>query len=141
MRKHNRISFRPHLTSWSHQEQRQGAYTLDIINNGLGPAIVKEFTVSVDGEVIDAKGIEPIERALKKIFANELYTAHYEYMGVGYVMGEKDRCRVVDLKFEGEQIPTGLEVEKAIERARLEIIYESFYGEKFYLDSDVERLA
>lgn len=140
-RKHNRISYKPHLTSWSHKELQQGIFALDVINNGLGPAVIKEFTISVDGEAIEGKGSSLVESAIRKIFAGKRYTAHYEFMGASYVMGAKDRCRVVVIKFEGTTIPTTNEVEQAIERTRLEINYESFYGDKFYFDSDIEKLA
>ncbi|MEZ9567202.1 hypothetical protein AB4226_18990 [Vibrio artabrorum] len=140
-RKHNRISYKPHLTSWSHKEFQQGVFALDVINNGLGPAVIKKFTISVDGEAIEGKGPALVESAVSKIFSDKRYTAHYEFMGASYVMGAKDRCRVVVIKFEGTAIPTAGEVEQAIERARLEIHYESFYGDSFYFDSDVEKLA
>ncbi|MDC5857447.1 hypothetical protein [Vibrio europaeus] len=140
-RKHNRISYKPHLTSWSHKEQQKGVFALDIINNGLGPAVIKKFTISVDGEALDGKGPALVESAVRRIFADKRYSAHYEFMGASYVMGAKDRCRVVVIKFEGTTVPTSDEVEQAIERARLEIHYESFYGDSFYFDSDVEKLA
>lgn len=50
--KHNKSSFRPRLVSWSNQDSSKGIYVVDIINNGLGPALIESFTIKIDGKVI-----------------------------------------------------------------------------------------
>ncbi|EFP95655.1 hypothetical protein [Vibrio caribbeanicus] len=138
-RKHNRISYKPHLTVWSHNELQEGVFALDVINNGLGPAVIKKFDISVDGEVIEDKGPALVESTVNKIFLGKRFTANYQFMGSSYVMGAKECCRVLDIKFEGTEIPAPKEFEQAIKRTRLEIHYQSFYGDSFYFDSGVEQ--
>ncbi|TNE81241.1 MAG: hypothetical protein EP334_02535 [Gammaproteobacteria bacterium] len=139
LQKHNRLSFRPHLTTWTHNEHRQGRYAVDLLNNGLGPALIKTFTIKVDGKKISGNGTEPIDKALKIIFPNDKYDAHYSYMGENYSMGAKDKCRVVIVQFFGEQLPSSDYVEHNLNRAELEVEYESFYGDKFFFSTAEEK--
>src|SRR3989344_2263262 len=62
-RGHNRISVRPHLTMWTHKYHGDGLYAADIVNNGIGPAIIKCFSVKLDGKKIEGKETEPIVRS------------------------------------------------------------------------------
>lgn len=139
IRKHNRISCRPHLTTWVHKEHAQGIYGIDLINNGLGPALIKRFTVKVDGKKILGDETEPIDKALKILFPKEQFNARHAYLGEGYAMGAKDRCTVVIIQFHGEALPPPDYVEYTINRADLEVEYESFYGERFHFNSEIEK--
>lgn len=134
-RKHNRISFRPHLTSWAHIEPTKGVYAVELINNGLGPALIRSFTVKVDGKRVSGKNTEQIDNAVKILFPNEQFKAHYAYLGKKYAMGAKDKCKVAIIQFYGEQLPSRDYVEQTINRADLEVEYESFYGEKYFFNS------
>lgn len=131
IRKHNIISFRPHLTTWTHNEHVKGTYVVDILNNGLGPALIKKFTIKIDGNEINGEGTEPIDKALKILFSKELYYSSYAYLGENYAMGAKDKCRFLIIQFYGEEIPSSDYVKSKIERADLVVNYESFYGERF----------
>ena len=46
LQKHNKLSFKPHIDNWGYTDSQKGVYTIDLINNGLGPAVIKEFTIS-----------------------------------------------------------------------------------------------
>ncbi len=138
-RNHNKISFRPHLTTWSHNQSKQGVYAIDLMNNGLGPAIIKSFTIKVEGKIISGEGTDPIAKALKIIFPNIGYTAHYEYLGKDHAMPEKQNCHVVAIKFNTDPLPGSDFVEHALNKADLEINYESFYGEKFFFSTVNEK--
>lgn len=138
-RAHNKISCRPHLTTWAHNKSSQGIYAVDLLNNGLGPAIIKSFVIKVDGNVITGDGIKPIEKALKVLFPNEQYNAEYEYLGKNHAMPAKAMCRVVAIKFLSEKPPSSDYVEHTMNKADLEVEYESFYGEKFAFSTVDER--
>ncbi|WP_319405703.1 hypothetical protein [uncultured Desulfosarcina sp.] len=140
-RRHNRISFRPHLTSWTHDRHTQGFYAVELLNNGLGPALINRFTIKVDDKIISGEGTEPIKKALQILFPNDQYPydAKHSYLGSRYSMGAKDRCVVVVLQFKGEKLPSPEFVKHAIDRADLEVNYESFYGEKFFFNSADEK--
>ena len=46
-RKHNKLSCKPHLTTWMNSDKGKACYSVDLINNGLGPALIEKFTVKV----------------------------------------------------------------------------------------------
>ncbi|CAG1021695.1 hypothetical protein DOJK_01178 [Patescibacteria group bacterium] len=86
-RLHNRISVKPHLTTWSYDYiPGKGLCSIDLINNGIGPAVIKKFIIKVDGEVIKGEKSEPIKKALKILFPSYAYRSHQLYFNVGYVM-------------------------------------------------------
>ena len=138
-RKHSRISFRPHLTTWVHNEHEKGKYVIELLNNGLGPALIENFTIKVDGKIISGEGTEPIEKALAILFPNEQFNAHYAYLGKKHAMGAKDKCIFIMIQFCGENLPSSEYVEHKMNRGDLEVGYDSFYGEKFIFNTANER--
>jgi len=138
-RKHNRLSFRPHLTTWTHSDAEKGVYVFEIINNGIGPAIIEEFSIKVDGKLISGEGAESIEKALKITIPNLPYKAQQSYLGTGYVMAAKERCTVFAVQFSGQPLPSKDLVEYAFNRGDLEISYKSFYGERFPFSTQEEK--
>ena len=138
-RKHNRLSFRPHLTTWTHRNPEKGFYAVELINNGLGPAVIEEFLLKVDGKRISGDGAESIEKALKIVFPNLSYQSHQSYVAKGYSMVPKERCTVVAVQFLAPQLPSPEFVEHAFDRSDLKISYKSFYEELFYLSTQEEK--
>jgi len=138
-RKHNRLSFRPHLTTWAHSNVEKGFYAVDLINNGLGPALIEEFVVKVDGKVVRGEGIESLEKALKIVFPNHNYQSHHAYVAKGYAMGAKDKCTILAIQFTGQPLPSREFVEHAFNRGDLEVAYKSFYEEQFHLSTEKEK--
>lgn len=139
LQKHNKLSFRPHLTSWSHRNSDQGVYVVDVINNGLGPAIIENFEVFLDGKLIQGEGTEPIAKALNILFPNVGFQAHQTHMANGYCMAAKEECRILAIKFKAP-VPLAEEaIEHAFQRADLIIKYRSFYEEEFTYSSVEER--
>ena len=135
-RKHNRMSVRPHLTTWRHSEPSKGYYQVDLINNGIGPALIEKFCVTIDGKVLPGIELDVIEMAVKILFPNTLYTLSKAYVGSGYAMAPKERCTILSVQFMGNTVPSLETVEHALlRRADLEITYTSFYGEKFKLET------
>ncbi len=139
LQKHNKLSFRPHITSWSHRNADQGVYAVEVMNNGLGPAVIKSFTVKVDGKVIPGEGTEPIEKGLKILFPNAQYKSHQAYLAKGYSMGAKEKCTVLAIEFKTPVPLTREAVEHNLNRADLIINYKSFYEEEFTYSSEEEK--
>ena len=138
-RKHNRLSFRPHLATWTHKNAETGSYEVELMNNGLGPAMIKKFALFVDGKLISGDGTEPIEKTLKILFPNIPYQSQQSYLSNGYSMAPKERCSIIKLRFTTPQLLTLELVEHASRRCDLEICYTSFYGEVFHLSTQKER--
>lgn len=135
-RRHNRLSVTPHLTTWAHSEQATGRHSIEILNNGIGPALIKSFSVEVDGQPIGGEGSEPIEKALEILFPQYGYVSYQSYMARGYMMSPKEARSLVTIQFLGASLPREEEVNHVLKRARLLIDYESIYGDKYLLDTD-----
>lgn len=138
-RRHNRLSVQPHLTTWNHSEHNKLLYTIDLINNGIGPALIKNFSIRVDDKPINGDGSEPIKKALKLLFPNYSYHSYQSYVGAHYMMAAKEKRVLVQFQFTGDTVPPPEEVEHAIKRSRLLIDYESIYKVPFNLDTDDEK--
>ena len=134
--RHNKLSFRPHLTSWSHSNGDKGVYTVKLINNGLGPALIENFVFKIDGKIMSGEGTEPIHKGLTIRFPNNTYQSHQAYMVKGYSMAAKEKCTILAIQFSK---PTSLSkevIEHVLNRADLVIKYKSFYEEEFTYSSE-----
>lgn len=134
-RRHNKLSVMPHLTTWSQRDVANNRYSAELLNNGIGPALIEGFHIYVDGQLISGEGLEPIEKALKILFPQYQYASSQSFVAKGYAMAEKEERNLVTIVFQGDKVPTPAEVEHASKRARLIITYKSVYGDEFTLDS------
>lgn len=135
-RSHNRLSVRPHLTTWRHLDHTNHCYSVDLINNGIGPAFVRSFKVSVDGHLVPGENYEPIEKALKILFPQYDFSSHQSYLGNGYGMAASETRPLLSLRFLGPSFPKPEEIDHALTRAHLLIGYVSIYDDEFEFDSD-----
>ena len=135
-RQHNKLSVAPYLTTWSTADGDNGDYLIEIVNNGVGPALIKTFQVFVDGAEIKGDTSELVEKATKILFSNYEYQSANSFLSNGYMMAEKNKHEVLSIKFIGQKKPSYQEYRQTIERARLLIEYESIYKDKFIYDSD-----
>ncbi|MEJ2192146.1 MAG: hypothetical protein P8Y39_07305 [Nitrospirota bacterium] len=137
--KHNKLSFLPHLTTWTQSDPEKGLYTAELMNNGTGPAVIESYSIMVDGKRMPGDR-DQIENALKIILPQPLYpsyTARHSYLGKDASLSPKERFTIVSIQFHD---PFQKEfVEKALDRADLEISYKSFYEEKFHFSSREEK--
>jgi hypothetical protein len=138
-RRHNRLSVTPHLTTWTQSEEATGTYSFEILNNGIGPALIQNFSLQVDGQPITGEGAEPIEKALKVLFPQYAFRSSQAFMARGYMMSAKEARSLVAVQFYGERLPRQAEVDHATKRTRLIIKYESIYGDEYLLDTDALR--
>lgn len=134
-RRHNRLSVRPHLSTWTHRVAEKGFYSIEVINNGIGPAIIEEFTIKVDGKTVTGNGVEAVENVLKILFPGVPYEANHGHLSKDYSMVAKERCELIKVQFLGKPVPSEQVVEHAMNRCDLEITYKSFYGEAFHFST------
>lgn len=133
-RRHNRLSVTPYLTTWSHNDDK-GVYKVDILNNGIGPALIKTFQVFVDTHEIKGQDLEIIRKALKILFPNYEYSVYNSFLSEGYMMAPKEGRCLVNIQFTGQTVPALEEIEHATKRVKIVIEYESIYKVKFIYDS------
>lgn len=137
-RKHNKLSCKPHLTTWTHIDNDKAFYFVELINNGLGPALIEKFTVKVDGEIISGERTESIEKALKILFPNLNYKSYHSFVAKGYSMAANDKRKIIVIQF-NQPLPDPEFVEEALKRSDIEVAYKSFYEEPFLLSTEEER--
>ncbi|MDX1915928.1 MAG: hypothetical protein SFU55_10125 [Methylophilus sp.] len=117
----------------------EGYSVLKVINNGVGPAQIKTFTIFVDGQKMMGEALEPHEKCLKILFPDYKYDWYGSYLGVGYMMRAHEERDLIAIRFVGENLPDKLEVEHRAKRVRIFIEYESIYKERSSYDSEIER--
>lgn len=137
-RKHNRLSTRPHITdsvvSDVDVENKVASIELFLENNGLGPAFINSFDVTLNDRSITFEG------ALKSILANEKCTYTHTSLSSGSSIKQGDKFQLLKI-----EIPSGNQEDldrinnKSI-KSNIEIKYSSIYGESFsYTTSDKPR--
>ena len=134
-RTHNRLSVKPYLTTWSHRGDN-GLLRVDVLNNGIGPALIKYFKVYVDSHEVKGQDLEIVRKAVKLLFPNYNFTIPYNsFLSEGYMMAANENRCIVSINFTGPNLPTDIEIEHATKRVRILIKYESIYKDSAEYDS------
>src|SRR5712672_755633 len=64
-RRHNRLSVRPSLTSFTHRAVGHDArFAVTLENNGLGPAVIDSFEVTLGGQPLNVHNRDEVLTAL-----------------------------------------------------------------------------
>lgn len=138
-RRHNRLSVAPRVDFFTMQSlsmERPENY-LSLHNRGLGPAVLKSLVITVNGERISLLGRGKTKEAVKKL---GLYRS-----GIGFTSIETDDILEVGDSSKIFQINTQKATPEllvifnsALSGAKLEVEYESLYGEKYRKEAVVE---
>jgi len=135
-RRYNRLSVMPYLIpTASFEEKTAGHYSIGIINNGIGPAMIQSYSVHLDGQPIEGTGPEPIHKILRNLFPNSKFASTHQTMTPNYMMRAKENVPLMDIQFRGESFPNKIAVAQALNKIRIIIAYKSIYGEEQILDT------
>lgn len=134
-RKHNKLSVTPYLTTWTHVDTDKCSYAVEILNNGIGPALIKSFQIFVDGHEIKGQDLEILQKALKIAFPQYSYHSYNSFLSEGYMMSPKESRNLLTIQFLGPNFPSKEEIDHAAKRVKIIIEYESIYEEKYAFDS------
>jgi hypothetical protein len=135
-REYSRISAMPHLDTWTHTEEENRIFSVLLINNGLGPAVIKDFDFVLDGECVGGASEEQIERLVSQVIPNYSYKIlKKSYLANGFMMAEKREITIVRIVFNGEHWPTREWIKQTLGRVHLKVKYESVYGVPDNLDT------
>jgi hypothetical protein len=137
-RAHNRISVRPLLTTWTNNKLEEGLHEVYLVNAGIGPARISKFEVRLNGEIVLGDAHEPIELAAKQLFHKRKYHIETGWLSVGSILAEKEKIKIVGIRFTKETTPTRDELKVTGRKSAFRIEFESMYGEKFVFDTDDE---
>ena len=121
-RAHNKLSVKPYLTTWTINAGNEGFYSLKVINNGVGPALIKTFEMYADDKKILGQPLELIDNALAILFPKyAVSVVDNSYLSHGYMMAPKDEHYLFKIQFLGPTFPTQAEIEFAQTRFKIVI--------------------
>ena len=131
--KHNRLMVTPHISSITHVNSEKGITAITLENNGLGPALINDFSIHIDN--IAVKGNDIVEESLKRLlkdlpineWGHESITTN-SFLPAG---GKIEVVTIVSSKISPEEV-----IQKLDSRILLQIDYRSIYGDRFTFNSD-----
>ena len=120
-RKHNRLSVRPLLTF--DVFSRNQTKSIRLSNDGLGPALIKRFMITIDGEKLDAEKGNPWTAVLDKRLLRNRFSEMY-YFAEGTTVKADRSFNLFTWEPDSVQ-QLGI---------RILIDYQSIYEEKFSIE-------
>lgn len=134
--KHNRLSVKPLLATTLVKDnfstnQDEWVVTASIRNCGLGPAIIKDFKVLLDGYSIRASTPDELGSSVKRALAADISGSYFGVLRHGHVLnvGESfDLAKIV------VRSPTPKQ-QQVFEQFHVCVTYESAYGDELTYDS------
>ncbi|UCV29897.1 hypothetical protein [Ferribacterium limneticum] len=135
--KHNRLSVRPLLNTWT--DHSQNSYKVQLSNIGIGPALIKRFSIYVDDKELDGIGTEPISKAVRILFPQNtphiLYSSH---LSKGGVLAVNQTIDLVVLQFDQRTSPAPELLEQLGKRVKLLVEYTSIYQNKTFIYDSIK---
>ena len=135
-RRHNRLSVKPHLATWTNQDDSDGFYKVRfvLLNNGLGPAILKKFRVFFDGKRMgDSCDRAALENKVAEILKQQpgIIRHTISVMGLDFPVPAGYQETLLEI-----QVPMTLQLDKKVyqdflDRFDAEFVYQSMYGQRF----------
>jgi hypothetical protein len=138
-RRHNRLSVKPHLATWTYRDPQKGTFKVELINNGLGPAHIERFSLELDGVGLSENPMPGLENFLNRAFPNTPYRATVGSVEGNYVMAPKEIRTIIELQFLKAPFPTKKAMDDAVAKLEIEVGYRSFYDEKLHFSSKEEK--
>src|SRR6266849_5067720 len=127
-RKHHRLSVTPHLRL-DHFYSLDEGIKVNLVNNGLGTAIIKNFAVCVDGVPLSGIGAKPLAEALATMGWKGGFYTYTPTPDDALSVGE----RIEILSFPLTDRPSNERdtLRTSLSRVTFRINYESMYRDKF----------
>ncbi|CRM89199.1 hypothetical protein [Pseudomonas sp. 22 E 5] len=131
---YNKLSVKPYLDGENHIDIHKKKLKYVVSNNGVGPAIIKEFSLYVDGSLIESN--DPVRTAVELLVPgiDEKDFGHQTIAIGSYIPTEK-RIPLFTISTSEYADPNDL-LKKLHSSHHLIIRYESVYGEEFVFDSN-----
>lgn len=139
---HNRLTVQPRLSTFTYVDRDPNDKAITIItallmNNGLGPAIIKSFEILLDGKATPVSEPEEMHRLASEALASDLVAAECRFavLRKAHSMpkdAEVQLAKVAIRNATPEQL-------KELKRFHVRVIYESAYGESFTYDSRMHK--
>jgi hypothetical protein len=133
-RQHNKLSVKPHLIGFSDNSSGGAEFHLFIQNNGVGPALITSFQITIDGNKIEKSSVDETIKTIKnKLFPKFNCNLVCSESDESYMMAVNEKLTVFRFVFDANDRPTLNTIDDARNRIKVNVDYESIYKEKFSL--------
>jgi hypothetical protein len=119
MRKHNKLSVIPLLAISVNMHNK---FELTLLNAGLGPAIIKEFSVYFDGKLVALNPREDVYGEILNVL-NASYTCYLPFVKGGIPINSNESLLCVE-----PEIGCYDQVKDLSDRIGIKVVYTSIYG-------------
>ena len=130
-RKHNILSVRPYL-EFVFRVKPDTPFTIEIKNNGFGPAIIKGITAKINDEEIPLHTLSNFKQLIAKIFPDEA-KVHYNF-GIhdpDSMLAAGETLKILEVKFvENSDQPVAISI-KTLPNFDLALEYTCIYNNSF----------
>ncbi len=135
-RRHNRLSVRPLLTSYTGEVSSSNAQiTFSLTNSGLGPALIDAFEVTLDGAPVNIRATEQLNGTLAQLLGRPPKSFSVGHLGPSSTLRKDETRELFNIQF---PVLTPAEFEALsgrLNRIRLVVKYHSLYNEPYVFDS------
>lgn len=152
-RKHNQLSVKPQLATWATENTEKEfsakgsqhancVFQFEVMNNGIGPAIIRDYSVFFDGKKIgDNKNKPVLEKAIHEILdsSTKNFGRDVGIIGKDFPLRAGERITLlktrtpIDLRFDSSAY------RDFMDRFDAEFEYECIYGNKHFYTTKHER--
>lgn len=134
-RRHARLSVRPVLDFKIHVTNKTGRFDVSVSNNGFGPAVVRSWTLLVDGKPYRELGITDWMELTAHFGWDKLMAqgerVSYSYFEKGDVLAMQQQEELVGFPCPTYSTAAADAFRSGVRRLKVLICYESLYHERF----------
>ncbi len=138
-RRHNRLSVTPRISRSTHRDLRDEGMTVgyDLINVGLGPALITRVTLFISDSPVESTGIDPIESWVRQHVGDRLKfrLKNQAFPGQRGAIRAGEKSRIAEIFFPDAKARFEKTIEAEIKVLAMRVEYESFYGDRYVFDT------
>ena len=129
-RRHNRLSVRPRLRI-DRLTYLKSDVEVTVVNTGTGPAIIRNFSVTIDGIPIVSNDRPVAAAAARQLEIPGQFGSYTPDPSVGDSLRPGESLKLLTLLNFPDEIEKRNDVHKKLLKIKFYIVYESIYGEVF----------
>lgn len=134
-RNHNKLSVKPLLSVTISTSKNDSSMGVRVDNNGIGPAIIREFLIYLDGQPAKVYSLETARKIYQDagliIKGVDVSIIEFDDQDPGTTLKHGGRLNIISYPKEN-WTTEGIKIfEDALSRLGFQFIYESIYEEKF----------
>lgn len=139
-RKSSRLSVIPHIAHYASTTRNNGSaiYEFTIANTGMGPAKLTEWQLLFDGQDIEKSEYQVIDNYLNYLCAGKKSSITVGNLSEDHMIASGEQFKVLRVQVNIEKQIEFYDLEKSLDRLDLRVKYQSVYGDKYLLSTQVK---